>query len=161
MLLCVVLLFAICWSPYLIENVLMSFDMLPGVRTGLMKYMRIALWVTFAYSINSFANCDQFFYLTAICSVTSTAVVILLYTASCRKIFDKDSDKLCILELSDAAPGMIVAYRYIYIVFYIASESVSKVAYITTITGIAIITLHYREYFLTYWVLVVNKWDYI
>lgn len=42
MLVAVVLLFVICWSPYLIDNVLMSFEMLPGARTGPMKHMRIA-----------------------------------------------------------------------------------------------------------------------
>ena len=42
MLVAVVLLFVICWSPYLIDNVLMSFDVLPAARTGRIKHMRIA-----------------------------------------------------------------------------------------------------------------------
>ena len=43
MLVAVVVLFTVCWSPYLIDNVLMSFELLPGARTGPMKHMRIAL----------------------------------------------------------------------------------------------------------------------
>ena len=42
MLVAVVVLFAICWAPYLIDNVLTSFDMLPRSRTGAKKHMRIA-----------------------------------------------------------------------------------------------------------------------
>lgn len=43
MLVAVVVLFAVCWAPYLIDNVLMSFELLPGARTGPKKHMRIAL----------------------------------------------------------------------------------------------------------------------
>lgn len=45
MLVAVVVLFTICWSPYLIDNVLMSFHLLPVARTGSLKHMRIALCV--------------------------------------------------------------------------------------------------------------------
>jgi hypothetical protein len=43
MLVAVVILFAVCWSPYLIDNVLTSFAFLPTTRTGPMKHMKMAL----------------------------------------------------------------------------------------------------------------------
>lgn len=52
MLVAVVVLFAVCWSPYLIDNVLMSFQLLPGARTGAMKHMRIALYKIESHSQN-------------------------------------------------------------------------------------------------------------
>ena len=42
MLVAVVVLFAICWAPYLIDNVLTGFDVLPHARTGAKKHMRTA-----------------------------------------------------------------------------------------------------------------------
>nr|CAH0108948.1 unnamed protein product [Daphnia galeata] len=42
MLVAVVILFAVCWSPYLIDNVLTSFAFLPTTRTGPMKHMKMA-----------------------------------------------------------------------------------------------------------------------
>ncbi|KAJ8936447.1 hypothetical protein NQ314_012309, partial [Rhamnusium bicolor] len=42
MLVTVVALFAVCWAPVLIDNVLMAYDVLPHLRMGPLKYMSSA-----------------------------------------------------------------------------------------------------------------------
>lgn len=42
MLVAVVVLFAICWGPLLIDNVLTAYNILPKQRTGYLKYMATA-----------------------------------------------------------------------------------------------------------------------
>lgn len=42
MLVAVVVLFAICWSPLLIDNVFTSYGLLPRVKSGLFKHMNTA-----------------------------------------------------------------------------------------------------------------------
>ncbi|XP_045027343.1 pyroglutamylated RF-amide peptide receptor isoform X2 [Daphnia magna] len=58
MLVAVVILFAVCWSPYLIDNVLTSFAFLPNTRTGPMKHMKMA------FHLLSYINscCNPFVY---------------------------------------------------------------------------------------------------
>lgn len=42
MLVAVVVLFIICWTPVLVENVLIAYGALPKQRHGVLKYMSIA-----------------------------------------------------------------------------------------------------------------------
>lgn len=42
MLVAVVILFAICWTPVLIDNLLTAYEVLPHLRTGGLKHMNIA-----------------------------------------------------------------------------------------------------------------------
>jgi hypothetical protein len=39
MLVAVVVLFAICWAPLLIDNILTAYDIIPNMRCGFLKYM--------------------------------------------------------------------------------------------------------------------------
>ncbi len=77
MLVAVVVLFTVCWSPYLIDNVLMSFELLPGARTGPVKHMRIALYMQFKLIEK---NSSDFYF---ILSITGRCSHLLSYINSC------------------------------------------------------------------------------
>ena len=113
MLVAVVILFAVCWSPYLIDNVLTSFAYLPTTRTGPMKHMKMALQVFFFFSFlikkkmagifwnfSKLKNGQHFFMLfykfvsSVTCCRTSTAAATHSFTGSCLKTFGADSKRL-------------------------------------------------------------------
>lgn len=45
MLVAVVIFFAVCWTPLLIDNVLTAFGVVPHLRVGSLKYMSSAFHV--------------------------------------------------------------------------------------------------------------------
>lgn len=61
MLVVVVALFAVCWAPLLIDNVLMAYDALPYLRIGPLKHMSIAFSLM-AYFNRLLKLCNFFFY---------------------------------------------------------------------------------------------------
>lgn len=77
MLVAVVVLFTVCWSPYLIDNVLMSFELLPAARTGPVKHMRIALYVLLIHSQTSNSFSIKMFSM-----LTSLSISSLFFTGT-------------------------------------------------------------------------------